>query len=87
MTWPSFSFGYTSLYFFPFLLLTILFYWITPKKYRYITLLISSLLFYGLMSYRSLPFLAVTTVSTFLFGRAIAKNMETQKAFLVEHKS
>ena len=87
MSWPAFSFGYTSLYFFPFLFLTILFYWITPKKYRYITLLVCSLAFYGLMSYRSIPFLVVTTVSTYFFARAIAKNFEAQKAYIAAHKS
>ena len=87
MSWPAFSLGYTSLYFFPFLFLTILFYWITPKKYRYITLLVCSLAFYGLMSYRSIPFLVVTTVSTYFFARAIAKNFEAQKAYIAAHKS
>ena len=86
MTWPAFSFGYTSLYFVPFLVLAILFYWLTPKKYRVYTLLALSLLFYGLMSYKSLAFIAFTIGTTYLFSSLIGKSFKRQGDYLLANK-
>ncbi len=81
----SFS-GYTSFYFIPFFLLAFIAYWATPKKHRYIPLLVSSLLFYGLISWKSLFFIAATIVSVFFFSRGIDRNAKAQKEYLDGHK-
>ena len=82
----SFS-GYTSLYFIPFFLLAFLAYWLTPKKWRYIPLLVFSLAFYALISWKSLFFIAATIVSMFFFARAIDKNAKGQKEYITSHKA
>lgn len=84
----SFSFaGYTSFLFIPFFILTFISYWVTPKRYRYITLLVFSLLFYGLISWKSLFFIAFTIVSMYFFARGISKNLKEQKEYIQAHKS
>lgn len=84
----KFSFaGYTSFLFIPFFILTFISYWVTPKRYRYITLLVFSLLFYGLISWKSLFFIAFTIVSMYFFSRGISKNLKEQKEYIQTHKA
>lgn len=88
MELPRFSFaGFTSLYFVPFFLLTLAAYWLTPKKYRYISLLVCSLAFYGRISWKSLFFIAASIVSRYFFARGISSNQRKQKAYIQAHKS
>lgn len=85
---PKFSFaGYTSLYFVPFFLITLLAYWLTPKRFRYISLLICSVVFYGLISWKSLFFILATVVSMYFFSRAISSNINAQKEYIQAHKA
>lgn len=87
MELPRFSFaGFTSLYFVPFFLLTLAAYWLTPKKYRYISLLVCSLAFYGRVSWKSLFFIAASIVSRYFFARGISSNQRKQKAYIQAHK-
>ncbi len=87
MSLPPFSFaGFTSLYFIPFFLLTLVLYYLTKKKYRYITLLVCSLAFYGRISWNSLFFIASTIVSMYFFARAISSNLKRQKEYLQANK-
>ena len=82
-----FDFGYTSFAFLVFFAAVIILYWITPKKFRYITLLVASLAFYAMMSWQSLFFIAVTIISMFFFAKAITKNAKESKAYIQEHKA
>ena len=54
------DFGYTTFAFLIFFAVVVILYWVTPRKYRYITLLIASLAFYALLSWQSLFFIAGT---------------------------
>ena len=80
------DFGYTTFAFLIFFAVVVILYWVTPRKYRYITLLIASLAFYALLSWQSLFFIAGTIVSMYFFARAISKNASESKAYIQEHK-
>ena len=80
------DFGYTTFAFLIFFAVVVILYWLTPRKYRYITLLIASLAFYALLSWQSLFFIAGTIVSMYFFARAISKNASESKAYIQEHK-
>ena len=76
------DFGYTTFAFLIFFAVVVILYWVTPRKYRYITLLIASLAFYALLSWQSLFFIAGTIVSMYFFARAISKNASDSKAYI-----
>lgn len=80
------DFGYTTFAFLIFFAVVVILYWLTPKKYRYITLLIASLTFYALVSWKSLFFITGTIISMYFFARAISKNAAESKAYIQEHK-
>lgn len=87
MKLPPFEFsGYTSFYFIFFFLITVLAYWLTPKKYRYISLLVCSLAFYCMISWKSIFFMASSIISMYFFARAISHSQKKQKDYLSEHK-
>ena len=67
--------SYFSLYYvLIFLPIVILLYFLTPKKYKYIVLLIASLVFYILISSYLLIYLAITAISIYFIGLKISKN-------------
>ena len=78
--------GFVSYYFIIFLAVAFLLYWVTPKKYRYISLLVVSLVFYGWISWKSLFFIATSTTSMYFFARFIQKKNEEQKAYFEANK-
>ncbi len=78
--------GFVSYYFIPFIVVAFIAYWVTPKKYRYITLLVVSLVFYGWASWKSLFFIVASTVSMYFFARLIDKKNNEQKEYLAAHK-
>ncbi len=78
--------GFVSYYFIPFLVVAFVSYWVTPKKYRYITLSVVSLVFYGWVSWKSLFFVIATTVSMYFFASLIDKKNKEQKEYLFLHK-
>lgn len=84
---PSFTFGYTSIYFLVFFLLSIFGYWALPKRFRYIFLLVISLLFYALMDVKSLGFIGVTIISMYFCALKIDKTNKEQKEYLAAHKN
>lgn len=84
---PKFDFtGYVSVYFALFLVGSILIYWLFPKKIRFYTILVFSLAFYSLISWKSLPFLAYSTILNYFIGRAITSNNHKVNAWLEENK-
>lgn len=75
MLFSSITFIY---YFLP---LVILAYYITPKKYRNVTLLVSSLIFY--FYGERTPVLVIACVLNYFLGRVIGKCEKNKKSFLI----
>ena len=73
--------SFISLYFLLFLALVILSYFVTPKKYRWIVLLVASYVFYLLNDFRAVIFLITTTASVYLATFGMRKLTEKQKSF------
>lgn len=80
------SFSFTSIYFLFFFLGTLLIYWFTPRRYRYISLLFISLLFIALISWASLFFLFFSITVMYFCARGISNNKEKEKEYLREKK-
>ena len=84
---PKFDFtGYVSVYFFLFLVGSILIYWLFPKKIRYYAILVFSLVFYCLICWKSIFFLAYCTLLNYFIGRLITSNQKKTDAWLEENK-
>lgn len=62
-----------SLKFIIFVVAVILAYFITPKKYKWIILLISSYLFYWINSNKLIVFICITTISIYLLGLLLGR--------------
>ena len=80
-----FSFGFTTLYFAAFFAVVFGVYWIFPKKYRWIWLLISSVIFYLLCSWQSAFFILFTSLSMYGASRYIEHQGVVQKDYLTAH--
>lgn len=78
--------GFVSLYFLAFLVLLFPIYFLVPKNYRWIVLLVFSLIFYVLCSWKSIFFILFTTVCIYFASLGIAKNKEKEKAYIQEHQ-
>ena len=74
--------SFVSLQFLLFLAIVIVFYFVLPKKYRWIILLVASYIFYLLNDLRSVIFLVITTLSVYLATNAMKSINEKQNAFL-----
>ncbi len=70
---------FVSLRFFLFFPLVILLYFLTPKKTRWITLLISSLVFYFLSSWQSSIYLVSSILTTYLASLLLEKTTKDSK--------
>ena len=73
---------FVSLAFLIFIAITFILYFLTPPKFKWIVLLVSSSIFYAINSVESLAYIVITSLSVFLCGRLIAKNYEKQEAAL-----
>lgn len=62
---------FTSLYFFGFVALALILYYALPKKIRWIILLIASVVFYSICSYKYVAFIVFTALSTYFGARWI----------------
>lgn len=71
--------GYVSLWFFLFLIVLFPIHFAVKKKYRWIVLLIASVIFYLLCSYKSIIFLLFTTISIYLAAVFIERNKIKEK--------
>ena len=76
-----------STYFIIFLIVIVLFYFTILKNRQWVCLLIASYLFYifcgGL---KTLPFLIITTISTFIAGILLEKTQKKYECFIKENK-
>ena len=76
----------TSVSFAVFVFVALIVYYAVPLKYRWIALLAASMAFYGIVCFKYMPYILVTTVSTF-FGAKVIESIQTKsKAYIKEHK-
>lgn len=71
-----------SLTFLVFAALTLLVFWLTPDRWRWVVLLIASLLFYGAGDWWYLPFVAITVLTTWLMARWMGQRAARDEADL-----
>ncbi len=77
---------FTSYEFMFFVLITCVLYYIVPKKWQWMLLLVASYVFYFIAGASFLPYLFVTTVSTYLFARKITLLQKKAAGYIKEHK-
>ena len=77
----------TSLSFFAFVLAVIVVYYICPKKFRWLVLLAASIAFYCIICAKYLPYIVVTTLTTWGGALWIEYVNKSRKAQLKEHKA
>ena len=78
---------FTSVSFLLFAGLVLLAHWLTPKNFRWITLLLASYVFYLFAGVKYLVFMVFTTLTTYGATMAMAKVLDKQAAYLAEHKA
>jgi len=69
-----------------FVLITCVLYYIIPKKWQWMLLLLASYVFYFLAGASFLPYIFVTTVSTYLVARKITSLQQSTSLYVKEHK-
>lgn len=63
-------------------------YFLTPKKYQWVVLLIASYTFYAFSGVKLLFFLVLTTLVTFMTGRLLGKvNQQTSQYLAAQKKN
>ena len=77
---------FTTIQFLLFLVVVFALYYVVPKKYQWVLLLIASYAFYAYSGLSNLIYIVVTTVSTYLIAKKIDALRNTQEAYLKEHK-
>ena len=82
----GFTLSFSSFYFLIFLAFSLLIYWLTPKKYRYIPLLIESIAFLLLTDWKSIFFVLFSTLVIFFSALYIWKNNKAQKEYISQNK-
>ena len=79
--------GFISLYFLAFIVTLFLVYYLVPKKIRWMILLIFSIIFYLLCSWKSIFFILFTTICIYFASNKISKNKTREKIYLAENTS
>ena len=77
---------FTSVSFLLFAAVTLLGYYLFPKKARWVWLLAASMFFYLMAGVEYLAFILLTVVSTYLAGLLMDKNLSKQEKYLAENK-
>lgn len=75
---------------FPFLIfaaVTVLLYYLLPKRCQWVVLLTASFLFYAAAGGWYLPFILVTILSTYLLARLIANHAKRDEDYIAAHKA
>lgn len=78
--------SFTSLRFLAFLIITVILYYIIPRKHQWKLLLISSYVFYFFCGKWYLPYIIATTISSFFAARCMQNNLNKEKLYLEENK-
>ncbi len=77
---------FTSYSFIAFLAVMFLAYYITPKKWQWVTLLAGSYTFYAFAGLDCLIFIAFTTVSVYIVSRLISSRIEKENRYIAENR-
>ena len=78
---------FTSYEFLFFVLITALLYYTVPKRFQWGLLLVANYVFYALAGLSYLPFILVTTISTYLAGMKLRSMFKAQEDYLSLHKA
>ena len=77
----------TSFPFLVFAAVTVLLYYLLPKRGQWVVLLAASTLFYGAAGGWYLPFILVTIVSTYILARVMASHAQRDEDYIAAHKA
>lgn len=77
---------FTSYRFIVFILVLFILYYIIPKKFQWMLLLLASYLFYSIAGVQYLIYIATTTISTYMISIHLTKLQGIQSGYLREHK-
>lgn len=77
---------FTSYSFIIFISLLFLLYYLIPKKFQWVLLLVASYIFYGFAGIKFLTYILFTTISTYIVGIKIGNLYDEQALFLKENK-
>ena len=77
----------TSFPFLVFAAVTVLAYYLVPKKGQWVVLLVASTLFYAAAGGWYLPFILATILSTFAVARMISAHAERDEAYIADHRA
>ncbi len=78
---------FTSYEFMLFVAVTLLLYYVIPKKAQWPFLLIANYVFYAICGLSYLPFILATTVTVYLAGITLGKMQGRVEAYIAEHKA
>ena len=77
--------SFISLKFALFVSICLLVYYLIPKRYRWVVLLVASYVFYCICSLNCVIYLVITTTTTYLAGRKIEEIATGQKSYIKAH--
>lgn len=77
---------FTSVSFLLFAAALLVFYWLTPGRFRWILLLAASYIFYLWAGVEYLAFILLTTLTTYAATRLMGNRLDKQNAYLAENK-
>jgi D-alanyl-lipoteichoic acid acyltransferase DltB (MBOAT superfamily) len=78
---------FTSYEFLIFVLITAVLYYTVPKRFQWGLLLVANYVFYALAGLSYLPFILLTTITTYLGGMKLRSQFKVQDEYLALHKS
>lgn len=77
--------SFISLKFAFFVIICLLAFYICPKRYRWVVLLVASYAFYAICSLKVIEYIIITTVTTYWASRQIENIAISQKSYIKEH--
>ncbi len=78
--------SFTSFEFFVFLAITLLLYYILPKKTQWVILLVASFIFYAFAGGFYLPYILVTIISSYIISMLMKANASRERVYITENK-
>lgn len=78
--------SFTTLQFFVFIIAGVIVYYLLPKRFQWLWLLLMSYYYYLTFSHKTVVFLLITTLVTYAGGLGLERLNEVSKAYIAEHK-
>ena len=78
--------SFTSFEFLCFLALTVLLYYLIPKKLQWVLLLVASFVFYAFAGGFYLPYILLTIISSYVVSKLIKRNADREKVYIQNNK-